>query len=162
MILLALGANMAFNNTRPEQTLHATIAAMKGPEVHILSISPFYETPAWPDPNDPPFVNAVCRVACSLNPKQLLSRLHGIEDRFGRMRLARNSPRTIDIDIIDFDGRVEAGPPTLPHPRLVSRGFVLIPLRDVAPDWRHPATGQSVDELVAALPPEARIARRLD
>jgi 2-amino-4-hydroxy-6-hydroxymethyldihydropteridine diphosphokinase len=85
--------------------------------------------------------------------------LHRIESDYGRTRSAkRNAPRTLDLDLIDYDGRVEEGPPLLPHPRLADRAFVLIPLSDIAPDWRHPVTGHSVTELVAALREESRAA----
>ena len=69
------------------------------------------------------------------------------------MRSASNAPRTLDLDLLDYDGRVITEPQlTLPHPRMVTRSFVLVPLRDVAPGWRHPVTGQGLAELLAALP----------
>ena len=120
------------------------------------ALSPLYETQAWPDPADPSFVNAVARVETKLAPAALLEALQNVETLFGRTRGVRNAPRSLDLDIIDLDGRVESGPPQLPHPRLASRGFVLIPLRDVAPHWRHPVSGLTIDALIAALPDEAR------
>jgi 2-amino-4-hydroxy-6-hydroxymethyldihydropteridine diphosphokinase len=83
----------------------------------------------------------------------LLAALHGIEARFGRTRTRPNAPRTLDLDLIDYDGRIESGPPELPHPRAGLRAFVLLPLRNVAPQWTHPVSGQSVDGLIAAMPP---------
>lgn len=70
---------------------------------------------------------------------------------YGRVRSARNAPRTLDLDILDYNGTVQSGPPELPHPRLHDRAFVLIPLRDVAPGWRHPVSGKPLDELIAGL-----------
>jgi len=122
----------------------------------VHALSPLYETQAWPDPADPSFVNAVARVETKLAPAALLEALQNVETLFGRTRGVRNAPRSLDLDIIDLDGRVESGPPQLPHPRLASRGFVLIPLRDVAPHWRHPVSGLTIDALIAALPDEAR------
>jgi 2-amino-4-hydroxy-6-hydroxymethyldihydropteridine diphosphokinase len=87
--------------------------------------------------------------------------LHQVETSFGRRRAAKNAPRTLDLDLLDYDGRVEAGPPTLPHPRLGERAFVLFPLADVAPEWRHPASGLTVRELISALPASARDVERL-
>jgi 2-amino-4-hydroxy-6-hydroxymethyldihydropteridine diphosphokinase len=93
-------------------------------------------------------------VETALDPTALMAALHRIEDRFGRARRVRNAARTLDIDLIDYDGRVMNGPLILPHPRLTERAFVLLPLADVAPDWRHPVTGRSVAELIASLPPQ--------
>jgi 2-amino-4-hydroxy-6-hydroxymethyldihydropteridine diphosphokinase len=161
MILIALGANIVSRAGRPAQTLHAAIAEFWREGISTPAVSPFYETPAWPDPGDPPFVNAVIRIETSLASAALLALLQRIEKDFGRVRQMRNAPRTLDLDIIDYDGRIEGGPPVLPHPRIESRGFVLIPLRDVAPAWRHPVSGRSVAELIADLPQESRSARRL-
>lgn len=156
MILLALGASIPSIAGSPQDTLHATIATLQGGESCVLSVSRFYRSPAWPNPADPPFINAVLKIGTELQPTQLLMYLHGVEAKFGRTRIARNAPRTLDIDIVDYNGRIEDGPPQLPHPRTESRNFVLIPLRDVAPDWHHPISGRSVDELIAALPEAER------
>ena len=75
-----------------------------------------------------------------------------IENRFGRVRNARNAPRTLDLDLLDYDGRVRKARPFCRIRASRARDFVLVPLRDVAPDWRHPVSGRSVDELIAALP----------
>ncbi len=77
--------------------------------------------------------------------------LHETETAFGRSRSVRNAPRTLDLDLLDFGGRVEAGPPTLPHPRMLDRAFVLIPLAEVESDWRHPVSGTSIQTLIAML-----------
>ena len=83
-----------------------------------------------------------------------MHRLHAIEDRFGRKRGAPNAARSLDIDLLDYDGRVMNGALILPHPRLSGRGFVLLPLAEVAPNWVHPVTGQGVAALIASLPPQ--------
>jgi 2-amino-4-hydroxy-6-hydroxymethyldihydropteridine diphosphokinase len=127
----------------------------------LIAVSPYYVTPAWPDPADPPFVNAVARIGIEESPQTLMELLHATETMFGRKRTVRNAPRTLDLDLLDFDGRMEEGPPTLPHPRVAERAFVLVPLADIAPDWIHPASGKSVQELLAALPPDARKIERL-
>ena len=77
-------------------------------------------------------------------PTPLLARLHEVEDAFGRVRTVPNAARLIDLDLLDFNGEIAAGGPgraILPHPRMESRAFVLRPLADLAPDWRHPRTG---------------------
>jgi 2-amino-4-hydroxy-6-hydroxymethyldihydropteridine diphosphokinase len=152
MILVALGSNLSSHAGGPAQTLRAALAYLGDKGIAIAAVSRFYRTPAWPDPRDPGFVNAVAHVVTELSPSQLIAVLHEAEAAFGRVRDARNAPRTLDLDILDYDGRVESGPPVLPHPRMETRGFVLVPLRDVAPHWRHPVSGASVEALLAALP----------
>jgi 2-amino-4-hydroxy-6-hydroxymethyldihydropteridine diphosphokinase len=153
MILIALGANLPHLAGQPADTLKRALGELERQGIEIREVSAFYETPAWPDPADPAFVNAVAAVETSLQPVELLMLLHGVETDFGRLRSAANAPRTLDLDLLDYDGRVMAEPElTLPHPRMASRSFVLVPLRDVAPGWRHPVTGQGLAELMAALP----------
>jgi 2-amino-4-hydroxy-6-hydroxymethyldihydropteridine diphosphokinase len=156
MIVIALGANLDSPAGPPAATLAAALNALAQNGVKIEAVSAFYATPAWPDPSDPPFVNAVARVGTAHMPAALMEILHQIESKYGRTRSAKNAPRTLDLDLIDYQGRVEEGPPTLPHPRLAERAFVLIPLSDITPDWRHPVTGRSIAELIAALPEESR------
>lgn len=152
VILIALGGNLASSAGPPADTLKRALARLEALGVEILSVSSFYETPAWPDAADPPFVNAVAAVKTALQPVELLELLHGVETEFGRMRSVPNAPRTLDIDLLDHDGRVMANDIALPHPRLAARSFVLVPLAEVAPAWRHPVSGQGVGELLAALP----------
>ena len=73
----------------------------------------------------------------------------------------KNAPRTLDIDLIDYDGLVQTGPPVLPHPRMDQRAFVLIPLREVAPEWKHPVSGRTISVLIAMLGPAAGIPQAL-
>jgi 2-amino-4-hydroxy-6-hydroxymethyldihydropteridine diphosphokinase len=161
MILIALGSNLSSRAGSPADTLRAALAELTQENIRVAAVSPLYETRAWPDPADPPFVNAVARIETKMSPQALLARLHDIERGFGRERRARNAPRTLDLDLLDYDGRVEDGPPVLPHPRMAARGFVLVPLRDVAPDWKHPVSGLSVTALMAALPAAERSPARL-
>lgn len=113
--------------------------------IEILAVSPFYRSEAWPNPADPPFVNAVAEVKTRLLPGQLLKALLAVEKAFGRVRKSRNEPRTLDLDLIDYGGLIsDAEQLMLPHPRLHERAFVLRPLADIAPAWRHPDTGEGV------------------
>jgi len=129
---------------------------MRAQKIFVLNVSAYYRTPAWPDASEPPFVNAVAAVKTAHDPMSLLTALHGIEADFGRERARPNAPRTLDLDLVDYEGRVQAGWPLLPHPRLAERAFVLVPLADVAPVWVHPATGVGLQALLAALPEDER------
>ena len=118
--------------------------------------SRFYKSAPVPVSDQPWYVNAVASVATELPPRELLALLHRVEARFGRARRERNEARPLDLDLLAYNDRIEAGEgggPILPHPRLHERGFVLLPLAEVAPGWRHPVSGKSVAELIAALPP---------
>ncbi len=152
MIVIALGANLPSKIGMPRDTLSAALARLAVRGIRIVRVSPFYVSEAWPDPADPPFVNTVAIAETELAPSAVMSALHTIEAEFGRVRSVKNSPRTLDLDLIDYDGRVEDGPPILPHPRMQDRAFVLVPLANVAPDWRDPVSGRTIRELIAALP----------
>jgi 2-amino-4-hydroxy-6-hydroxymethyldihydropteridine diphosphokinase len=152
VILIALGANLPSTAGPPAATLKSALVRLAEQGVKIRSVSSFYESPAWPDPADPKFVNAVAVVETALQPVELLALLHGIETAHGRLRSTVNAPRSLDLDLLDYDGRLISDGVTLPHPRLAQRAFVLVPLAEIAPAWRHPVTGQSVGELLDGLP----------
>ena len=111
-----------------------------------------------PVSDQPWFVNGVIAVETLLSPKELLGLLHEVEAEFGRTRKIRNEARILDLDLIAYDDRIMTGPdgPILPHPRSHERGFVLLPLADVDPDWRHPVTGAAVADLIEAIPGDQR------
>jgi 2-amino-4-hydroxy-6-hydroxymethyldihydropteridine diphosphokinase len=158
MILVALGANLPGPAGGPRAQLQAALVELDRMGVRVRRVSRFWRTPAWPDPWEPAFVNAVAEVESALAPAALLAVLHAIEARLGRRRGRANAPRPIDLDLIDHHGLVtrDGSVPVLPHPRLAERAFVLLPLADVAPGWRHPVSGLGIRELVAALPPDAK------
>ena len=151
MILIALGANLPGPAGSPADALRAALARLEERGVKIHSVSSFYETPAWPDPEQPAYINAVAAVETTLQPVELLTLLHGVETAFGRLRSAPNATRTLDIDLLDYEGRILTEGITLPHPRIRERSFVLVPLVQIAPDWRHPVTGERAADLLAAL-----------
>src|SRR5581483_3632087 len=105
-IFIALGANIPSVAGPPEMTLKAALAALEARGVKLLAVSPFHQTEAWPDPVDPPFTNAVAGIETQLQPFALLGLLHEVETEFGRKRSAPNAPRTLDLDPLDYQGRV--------------------------------------------------------
>lgn len=163
MILVALGANLASPvHGPPEATLEAALAALDAAGITILKRSPWYRSAPVPRGDQPWYINGVASVRTALGPDALLAQLHRIEQAFGRTRRERNEPRVLDLDLLDYDGMVRQGGgagPALPHPRMHERAFVLLPLRDVAPDWRHPVTGTGLAALIAALPEGQQIER---
>lgn len=151
----------------PRRTLEAALRALAEPgDIAVARVSPWYRTAPVPESDQPWFVNAVAELASELGPDEVLARLHGVEARFGRVRGERNSARRIDLDLVDYRGAVSGrdfnGLAVVPHPRCGARAFVLLPLRDLVPDWRHPATGAAIDGLVAALDPAQRAERLPD
>jgi len=155
MILLGLGANLAGPAGPPLDTLAAALEALGDAGVGVAARSRWYRTAPLPLSDQPPFVNAVAALATELAPEALLALLHRIEERFGRRRSVPNAARPIDLDLLAYHDCVSeaSGGLVLPHPRMHLRGFVLLPLREVSPRWRHPVLGASVAELLAALPP---------
>jgi 2-amino-4-hydroxy-6-hydroxymethyldihydropteridine diphosphokinase len=156
MILIGLGANLPSALGPPQATLEAALAALEKGGVAVLARSPWYRSAPVPPSDQPWYVNGVASIATALGPVELLALLHQVEAGIGRERRTRNEPRAVDLDILDYDGRKRSEAPVLPHPRMQGRGFVLLPLRDVAPGWRHPASGAGLADLIAALPKNQR------
>ena len=155
-IFISAGANLAHPTYgAPRETLEAAFQALGPRGVQVLRVSPWYRTAPVPASDQPWYQNAVIEVVTDLGPDELLATLHEVEQAFGRVRSVANAARMIDLDLLDFRGEIAPGGPgraTLPHPRLADRGFVLKPLADLAPDWRHPVSGQPIQALLAALP----------
>lgn len=172
----ALGANLPSSKGSVIPTLRTTLAILHADaDISIRAVSRIWITPAHPPGSGPDYANAVFLLETSLTAEALLARFHRIEADLGRDRgTGRWSARVLDIDLIDLDGmiapdartvgdwiglaperqRIEApGRLILPHPRMQDRGFVLGPLAEIAPGWRHPLTGHSVTQMLADLGP---------
>ncbi len=161
MILVAVGANVpAADGVGSLENCVRAIALLAEAGVAAVDRSRWYRSPPWPRSDQPDYTNAVVRVDADGPPESLLERLHAVEARMGRERGKRWAARTVDLDLLAHGERIRCAdhrsPLELPHPRLQDRAFVLRPLLDVAPDWRHPVLGRTARELYHALPEEAR------
>ena len=138
-IIVALGCNDpgAWRDCR--QALEAALARFRAEGIDVVARSSWWRSVAWPDPNDPPFLNGVVIVHTAYGPHELMAALGRIEEAFGRQRAAANAPRTLDLDLIAY-GRTtgDLAGLILPHPRAAVRKFVMGPLAEIAPGWRHP------------------------
>jgi len=157
MILLALGANLPSERFgSPLRTLEAALALLQARGIAVVGHSRWYESAPLPPSDQPWYVNGVVALASAVEPGPLLTLLHGVEAELGRVRGEANAARPVDLDLIDYQGSTSepGGWPVLPHPLMQDRAFVLLPLADVAPGWRHPRSGASLAELMVALPPD--------
>ena len=155
LILIGLGANLPSAFGEPCDTLRAALRRLREEGVGVVRRSQFWRSRPVPVSDQPWFVNAVAAVESDLDPAALLALLHRLEAEFGRVRTVVNAPRLLDLDLLAHGRRIDpAGPPILPHPRLAQRGFVLHPLADIAPDWRHPLSGDGLAAMIARLPAE--------
>ena len=143
-IIIALGCNDKGAWSSCREALEAALARFRPEGIDIVARSSWWSSQAWPDPDDPPFLNGVAFVQTALDPHALMAALGRIEDAFGRQRSVRNAPRTLDLDLIAY-GREkgDCAGLILPHPRAAERRFVMGPIAEVAPLWMHPDGGQA-------------------
>jgi 2-amino-4-hydroxy-6-hydroxymethyldihydropteridine diphosphokinase len=160
-VFIALGTNIEPRAGRLQQARQA-IAAL--PRISRVAESPVYETEPWGVIDQGMFLNQVVEVTYEGDPDSLLDQLKKLEESMGRKKREKWGPREIDLDILAFGRRqIDSARLTLPHAGLAGRSFVLGPWRDIAPDWRHPVTGKTIEEMWDALDRDAQTSvRRAD
>jgi len=146
-IYLGIGANLGNKRRNIERTKFNLIMN----NIKILRCSSYYESLSWPNPNNPKFLNIVVEIDTDFTPLELIKKCMEIEKKFGRKKLPKNSPRECDIDIIDFRNKKTTGELILPHPRMNTRNFVLLPLFEINKDWKHPISKVNIRELISSL-----------
>jgi len=141
-VIVALGCNDKGVWPSCRDALEAALTRFRAEGIDVLAQSSWWSSQAWPDPTDPPFLNGVAVVRTDLDPHALMAALGRIEECFGRQRTVPNAPRTLDLDLIAYGReRGDCQGLILPHPRAADRLFVMGPLAEIAPDWRHPGGG---------------------
>ena len=147
-IYLGIGSNLGNRKLNIEKAKFS----LNQSRINCIKISEYYETPSWPDPNKPKFLNIVLKVKCNYNHIGLLNVCKLIEFKLGRRKGLKNSPRVCDIDIIDFNGLILDEELTLPHKLMHKRNFVLLPLFEIDKKWLHPLLNINVKKLIYSLP----------
>ena len=173
IFLVALGSNMSLGKAQPIEIIRNAITELIKFDINLISLSRFYETPAFPEGSGPNFINSAIKVEANYSPQEMLQKFHEIEQKFDRQRTLRWSARTLDLDLLAFKGSVFPSRKifkhwfelpiseqmkkiphelVLPHPRMQDRAFVLSPLLDIEPKWTHPILKKTVLQLYEELP----------
>ena len=159
MIFLGLGSNLPSKYGDRFTNINLAISFLEGYGIKVIKKSSFYETPSYPNKENPKFINAVILVETILPPTDLMSVLIFVEEKLERKRGKKNDPRTCDIDIIDYNSQIlnlryNNLDLIVPHKDLTSRNFMLFPLQEISPSWRHPKTKEIISVLLQKLSEE--------
>jgi len=175
--LIALGSNISLGTSQPVDIIKRATVELNKSGVNLVSLSRFYQTPAYPEGNGPNFINSVVKAEANYSSEKMLQKLHEIEAKFERQRVSRWSSRTLDLDLLARKGQLlpskrifqewydlplleqkEKIPNELilPHPRIQDRAFVLLPLLDIEPNWKHPILNKTVLQLYEDLPEQSK------
>ena len=152
MILLNIGSNL--DSTKGDRlfNIKKSLELIKLEKIKILEMSSIYETPSYPNKKNPKFLNLGIQIKCNFSPEILIKKFNKIEKKLQRTRGAKNQPRTCDIDLIDYNGKIlNTKSIILPHPKAHLRNFVLFPIKEMAPMWIHPILKERIDLLIKKL-----------
>ena len=159
MIFLGLGSNLPSKYGDRFTNINLAISYLERYGIKVIKKSSFYETPSYPNKEHPKFINVVILVETILPPVDLMSVLIFIEEKLERKRGKKNDPRTCDIDIIDYNSQIlnlryNNLDLMVPHKELSTRNFVLLPLQEISPTWKHPKTKEIISVLLQKLSEE--------
>ena len=146
-IFLGIGSNLGNRRQNIERAKFNLIIN----NIKILKCSSYYESLSWPNPNNPKFLNIVLAIDTNFSPLELMQKCKEIEKKLGRKKLPKNSPRECDIDLLDFKSKKVAKDLILPHPRMDTRNFVLLPLFEITKSWKHPILKVNIRKLISSL-----------
>ena len=147
VIYLGIGSNLGNRKKNIEMTKFKLVAN----NVEIIKTSSYYESLSWPNQNNPKFINIIVKVKTRYTPLELIQKCQNIEKEMGRKKSPKNSPRVCDIDIIDYRNKEINRGLILPHPRMHTRSFVLLPLFEIDKDWKHPVLKHNIKKLILSL-----------
>jgi len=152
MIFLNVGSNLSSEKGDRFFNLKKSLELIELENIKIIQISSIYETPSYPNETNPKFLNIGLEIKCNYSPNNLIKRFNKIEKKLQRIRGVKNQPRTCDIDLIDYQGKVlNSIELTLPHPKAHLRNFVLFPMKEISPNWIHPTLNTKIDFLIEKL-----------
>ena len=162
MILLGLGSNLNSSFGDRFENINLAIAFLEKKNLKVLKKSSYYETPSYPDIKNPKFINVVIQIETYIDAMSVFSIIIDAEKAVERKRGNKNDPRTCDIDIIDFNNESKTfiykeHKFIVPHKDLSFRNFVLYPLKEIAPNWKHPVTKESIAMMIEKLPAEDKM-----
>jgi len=160
LILIGLGANLDGKYGSAVDCLNTVPALFSAKNIDVVAMSCLWKSAPVPVSDQPWYHNAVCVVETTLSPFDLLSTLSDIENEAGRVRYRQNEARVLDLDLLAYHNEIiDSNVLTCPHPRLHDRAFVLYPLQEIASDWEHPVSGQSVIDMIKSMPEDQEIER---
>ncbi len=149
MILIALGSNQSGPWGTPHETVMRARAELDSAPLRLIKSSTLITTKPFGITDQPDFINAVAEIATDLSPQALLAHIHKIENSAGRKRSIKWGPRTLDLDIVDYHGAISTEKTLqLPHPGIADRDFVLRPIAEIAPAWRHPVLKLTAQQML--------------
>ncbi len=152
MIYINIGSNLDSLKGNKFYNLNKAIELIVLEKIKVIKSSSIYETPSYPNQKNPKFINVCLEIKTNIKPEILLKKFKTIEKKLQRIKGIKNQPRTCDIDIIDYENKIiNTNDIIIPHPRAHLRNFVLYPLNEISPKWKHPITNKKIGFLIKEL-----------